>query len=128
MKLSLYLAASLGIAASAPARAEFLLAPSGAPPATVSAPAPGMASIAIPPRPRSPSLPAAKGYGEAVPLHVAARQIAPEETSVVFGDGVDRELPVNWQGGRPWNLVMADAIRPLGLKVVRAPGQVTITR
>ena len=51
-------------------------------------------------RPRSPSLPAAKGYGEASMARRGAAH-CPEGTSVVFGDGVDRELPVNWQGGRP---------------------------
>ena len=40
-----------------------------------------------------------RGFGEAVPVHVAARQIVPEGISVVFGDGVDRELPVDWRGG-----------------------------
>lgn len=128
MNLTLCLVAGLGLAAMSPAHAEFLLAPSAPPAVAPMGPASGPVTIAVPPRPRTPSLPAVQGYGEAVPLHVAVRQIAPEGTSIVYGDGVDRELPVNWRGGRPWNLVMADAIRPLGLKLLRAPGQVTISR
>jgi hypothetical protein len=128
MKLSICLTAVLGIAAAAPAHADFLLAPS-APPAFPTAGAnPGPVSIAVPPRRRPPSLPAVEGFGEAVPVHVAARQIVPEGISVVFGDGVDRELPVDWRGGRPWNLVLADVIKPLGLKLSRTASQVSITR
>ena len=128
MKLSIYFAAGLGIAAAAPAHADFLLAPS-APTASPTAEAStGRVNIAVPPRRRPPSLPAAEGFGEAVPVHVAARQIVPEGVSVVFGDGVDRELPVDWRGGRPWNLVLADAIKPLGFKLSRTANQVSITR
>lgn len=127
MKLPLYLAAVLGIAAVPPAHAEFLLAPS-APPASAVGASSGPVSIAVPPRRRPPSLPVAQGFGEAVPLHVAARQIVPEGISIVFGDGVDRELPVDWHGGRPWNLVLADAIKPLGFKPTRTANQVSIIR
>ena len=47
---------------------------------------------------------------------------------VVVEEGVDRELPIDWQGGRPWNLVLADAIKPLGFKLARTANQVSITR
>ena len=119
MKLSICLATVLGIAAAAPAKADFLLAPSAPPTFSTAGASSGPVNIAVPPRRRPPSLPAVEGFGEAVPVHVAARQIVPEGISVVFGDGVDRELPVDWRGGRPWNLVLADAIKPLGFKVSR---------
>ncbi|SDB71491.1 hypothetical protein SAMN02927895_04110 [Belnapia rosea] len=128
MKLSICLAAFLGIAATAPAHAEFLLAPSAPASAHVIGADPGPIRIAVPPHRRPLSLPAVEGFGEAVPVHVAARQIVPEGISVVFGDGVDRELPVDWRGGRPWNLVLADAIKPLGFKLSRTASQVSITR
>lgn len=128
MKLSICLAALLGIAATAPAHAEFLLAPSAPTSAQAIGADPGPIRIAVPPRRRPPSLPAVEGFGEAVPVHVAACQIVPEGISVVFGDGVDRELPVDWRGGRPWNLVLADAIKPLGFKLSRTASQVSITR
>lgn len=122
-----HLACLLVATVSAPAQAEFLLAPSTSAPPIAAAPE-AAPRIVVPPRRPVPRLPAIQGFGEAVPLHVAARQVVPEGTSVIFADGVDRELPVNWQGGRPWNLVLADAIRPLGLKLARGQGQVTITR
>ena len=127
MKMRICLAA-LGIIAAVPVHAEFLLAPSGSPTAPAASLSSGPVSIAVPPRRRPQSLPSVQGFGEAVPLHVAARQIVPEGTSLVFGDGVDRELPIDWQGGRPWNLVLADAIKPLGFKLARTANQVSITR
>lgn len=128
MKLSICFATVLGIAAAAPAHADFLLAPSAPPAFPTAGAGPGAVKIAVPSRRRPPSLPAVVGFGEAVPVHVAARQIVPEGISVVFGDGVDRELPVDWRGGRPWNLVLADAIKPLGFKLSRTANQVSITR
>ncbi|MDN3564328.1 hypothetical protein QWZ14_08105 [Paeniroseomonas aquatica] len=127
MKLHLCLAV-LGIVAAVPAHAEFLLAPTGSSWVPVVGASSGPVSITVPPRRRPQSLPSVQGFGDAVPLHVAARQIVPEGTSLVFGDGVDRELPIDWQGGRPWNLVLADAIKPLGFKLARTASQVSITR
>ena len=105
MKLSLYLAASLGIA------------PQRRPAPSSSSPRPALRRLPSLRRPRawraSPSrhdlarqaCRRPRDMARPCQVHVAARQIVPEGTPVVFGDGVDRELPVDWQGGRPWNLV-----------------------
>ena len=62
-----------------------------------------------------PRIPYARGFGHAVPLSFAARQIVPRNVAIRFGVGVDQSLPVDWTGGRPWNLVMGAAVKPLHL-------------
>ena len=50
-----------------------------------------------------------------MPLSFAARQIVPRNVTIRFGAGVDQTALVDWSGGRPWNLVMGAAVRPLHL-------------
>ena len=68
-----------------------------------------------PAAPDKPPVPYARGFGHAVPLSFAARQIVPRNVAIRFGVGVDQSLPVNWTGSRPWNLVMGAAVKPLHL-------------
>lgn len=69
----------------------------------------------------------ARGFGRQVPMSFAIRQIVPHTTVVRFGPAVDPAAPVNWSGGRPWNRVLAAALRPLRLRMTTAAGSVTIS-
>ena len=69
-----------------------------------------------------------EGFGAAVPLAFACRQIVPKSVTVAYGKDVDPETPVNWNGGRPWAAVLRDALRPAGLTLVPHGSVVEIRR
>ena len=97
------------------------------------APAPASASVFLgtddgTPAPAvRPKVPYARGFGHAVPLSFAARQIVPRNVTVRFGAEVDQSLPVDWTGGRPWNLVMGAAVKPLHLHLTFSATSVLIS-
>ena len=73
----------------------------------------------------------ASGFGHEVPLRFAVRQLLPRNWRVRYGQDVDPDRPVSWEGGRPWDFVLRDAVRPLGLQAYAAPDEpyvVQITR
>ena len=73
----------------------------------------------------------ASGFGHEVPLRFALRQLLPKNWRVRYGQGVDPDQLVSWEGGRPWDFVLRDAVKPLGLQAHAAPGEayvVQITR
>jgi hypothetical protein len=46
----------------------------------------------------------------------------------LYGPGADQNALVDWQGGKRWSVVLAEAVRPLGLRIrVEARG-VTISQ
>lgn len=55
------------------------------------------------------------GFGKHVPLVIAMRQILPSGYGFAHGSGVDLTTAIDWQGGRPWPQVLAEAISPIGL-------------
>ena len=67
---------------------------------------------------RQPSDELVQGFGAAVLLAFACRQILPKTVHVVYAPTVDPLTPVNWTGGRPWAAVLRDALRPAGLTLV----------
>lgn len=77
--------------------------------------------------PDRPRVPYARGFGHAVPLSFAARQIVPRNVTIRFGAGVDQTALVDWSGGRPWNLVMGAAVRPLHLHLTFSRTSVLIS-
>ena len=104
--------AILAISALAPpARADFVImtgpSESGQPGALVALSHTLPAKVAI-----------ARGFGNRVPLSFAVRQIVPATFKVTFGSGVDPGALVDWRGGRIWNRVLADALKPLALHIV----------
>ena len=115
------------------AHADFRLQ---APPASsnIPAPAPAMpsdnlqADEAGQPVPRRSRFPLARGFGHQVPVSFATRQIVPHTTVIRFGPGVDLDALVTWSGGRPWNRVLASAVRPLRLRVTTTTNAVVISR
>lgn len=60
----------------------------------------------------------AYGFGEAIPLSFAVRQIVPPTVKVTYGPGADPNALVDWKGGRAWNRVLLEAVKPLGLRLV----------
>ena len=74
-----------------------------------------------------PRYPLARGFGDKVPLAFAVRQIVPPSVKIHFGTGVDPTTPVDWRGGRPWNVVLWSAVHPLGLHLYLRAGTAWIT-
>ena len=121
----LILAAALG--ASPPASAEFAVvspqpAPAGDPPPAATASSHSKPRRAHP-HPREPVV---VGFGHQAPLSFVVRQIVPAPYQVAFAESVDKAVPVDWKGGKPWRAALSDALRPLGLTVSVAGAAVTI--
>ena len=55
------------------------------------------------------------GFGRDIPLALALQQIVPAGYSFAFTGGADAGKRVSWEGGRPWNMVLADALAPHGM-------------
>lgn len=69
-----------------------------------------------------------QGFGKQVPLVVALRQLLPQGYTFVRGEGVDLSQSVDWQGGKAWNDVLADAVKPLGLTATLTGDTVVLNR
>ena len=113
-------------AAAPAARADFRLGPSpdGAAAAARSGPSAlsGNGLVEISP------FKIARGFGRAIPLSFAVRQIVPAAVAIRYGPGVDQSRLVNWSGDAPWNRVLEAAMHPLGLRVVTGELSVLIAR
>lgn len=59
----------------------------------------------------------ALGFGSDIPLAFAMRQVVPGNYAYIFAPGVDQGARVSWNGGKPWNEVLADMVRPQGLNI-----------
>jgi hypothetical protein len=66
----------------------------------------------------SPRFKLAYGFGSRIPLSFAVRQIVPPAVKVTYGPGADPDALVDWRGGRGWNRVLLDAVKPLSLRLV----------
>ncbi len=60
----------------------------------------------------------ARGFGNNVPLGFACRQIVPPAVRVTFGPGASPSTLVTWEGGKGWNQVLREAVKPVGLRLV----------
>ncbi|MFK7838994.1 MAG: TcpQ domain-containing protein [Bdellovibrionales bacterium] len=60
----------------------------------------------------------AVGFADDVPLALALRQVVPADYAFSFGANVNPGLRVSWNGGRPWNEVVADMVTTLGYGVI----------
>jgi hypothetical protein len=60
----------------------------------------------------------AYGFGDNVPLAFACRQIVPPAVKVTYGPGADPQMLVSWKGGKTWNRVLRDTVKPLRLRLV----------
>ncbi len=70
----------------------------------------------------------AYGFGNAVPLNFACRQIVPPAVKITYGAGVNPKTPVSWKGGDTWNHVLRDAVTPAGLHLVMTHMAVKIVK
>ena len=57
----------------------------------------------------------AVGFGTNVPLAFATEEIIPKGFTHAFGKGIDLGMRVSWNGGKPWNKVIEEMIKPYGL-------------
>lgn len=69
-------------------------------------------------RPRSAM---ASGFGHEVPLRFAVRQLLPAPWHIRYDVGVDPDQAVSWEGGRRWDYILRDAVKPLGLRAFADP-------
>ena len=85
-------------------------------PATIP-PSPFMKAAPVPVMPMNaaPGFTDAVGFGRDIPLALALQQIVPAGYSFAFTGGADAGTRVSWEGGRPWNIVLADALAPHGM-------------
>lgn len=70
--------------------------------------------------------PLAIGFGKAIPLGFALRQIVPHGVLVVIRDGVRTSTIVSWHGGVPWNIALQRALAAAGLRAKITPVEVEI--
>ncbi len=68
----------------------------------------------------------AVGFGHDVPLEFAVRQLVPATMRIEYGDTVDRQLRVSWQGGKAWEEVLRTVTTPIGLRVMTSGRTVRI--
>lgn len=76
----------------------------------------------------SPEFAEAVGFAKDVPLALALRQVVPADYAFSFEEGVNPGLRVSWNGGKPWNDVVADMAVSLGYGVVITRKSVRITK
>jgi len=76
--------------------------------------------------PKPPHFRMAAGFGRRVPLGFAVRQIVPRGVAVTYGPGTDQGQPVDWQGGRMWNRVLATTVAQCGYRIDVGRNRVTI--
>lgn len=70
--------------------------------------------------------PVAVGYGKAIPLAFALRQIVPHGVLVVIAPDVDASTIVSWQGGLPWDITLRRALAAARLRATITPVEVKI--
>ncbi len=59
-----------------------------------------------------------EGFGSDMPLALALRQVVPAQYAFSFGRGVNPGYLVSWEGGKAWNLVLGDMLKPLNIKAL----------
>jgi len=109
------------------ARAEFSLQATPSSPLPRPAGRPPLANHPQEPSERTRTV-VASGFGHEVPLRFAVRQLLPKNWRVRYSQGVNPDRLVSWEGGRPWEFVLRDAVKPLGLQASAAPGEVNVVQ
>lgn len=101
--------------------------PPSAPQPVMTAQSPAVQSAAqAMPVAQNAAMPETLGFGNDIPLVLALRQIVPAEYGFSFADGVDQGARVSWNGGQPWDMVLNNALAPLGFGAVIAGRAVRI--
>lgn len=60
----------------------------------------------------------AEGFGRDIPLALVMQQIVPPGYAYSFDPSINPGTRVSWDGGRPWNQVLNDAVAPHGLEAI----------
>lgn len=68
----------------------------------------------------------AVGFGKDLPLELALSQIVPAGFTYDIKGNVGQNVMVSWEGGQPWNVVLNDMLRPIGMTAVVNNDKVTI--
>ena len=75
-----------------------------------------------------PAKPVAIGEGNDVPLRSALLDILPRNIHPTYTDTVDPDAIISWHGGKPWDVVLRAAVKPLGMKVAVKGNDVILSR
>ncbi len=132
MAIAMVLGLSSAIMLLQPVHVDFRLDGISPPVAVAVQPLVEVAPPKMPPDGPAPPHPAARpplmavGFGHDVPLEFAVRQLVPATMRVEYGDTVDRQLRVSWQGGKPWDEVLRIVTTPIGLRVMTSGRTVRI--
>ncbi len=70
----------------------------------------------------------AVGFGKDIPLSIALSQIVPEKFNAKLSNEALADSVVSWEGGKPWNQVLNDILRPLGYMASIQGNHVMITQ
>lgn len=54
------------------------------------------------------------GFGRDLPLPLAVSQIVPPDYAFNFAGNINAGDTVSWEGGKPWNVVLSDALAAIG--------------
>jgi len=68
----------------------------------------------------------AVGFGRDLPLALALSQIVPAEFTHSYAKDIDAGVMVSWEGGKAWDQVLNDMLRPQNLTAVIQGQQVII--
>jgi hypothetical protein len=128
MRIPAILAILVAVTLNHPVRADFVVRSAAPPAGSAADPDEGPGAETPAKRSSPPRFAIAYGFGKAVPLAFALRQIVPASVRITYGPGADPHAIVNWQGGRGWNRVLAAALKPLGLRPVFTRAAVEIRR
>jgi hypothetical protein len=67
------------------------------------------------PAPAASTFPNVLGFGSGIPLVLALREIVPPQYAYSFAPSVDAGARITWNGGKPWDVALSDALKPIGL-------------
>lgn len=86
----------------------------------IMAPAPVRAAPAAAPVKQFPDrdFEVVQGFGSDIPLVLVLNQIVPAAYSYSFDGDVDPGMRVSWNGGKPWNLVLEEALAAYGFGIM----------
>lgn len=98
-------------------------APTPVPAQAAVTPVPFLKAAPLPPPavagvPAAPMEMIAEGFGRDIPVALALSQIVPAGYNFAFAPGADAGARISWDGGRPWNHVLTDALAPRGMSAV----------
>ncbi len=75
-----------------------------------------------------PARPIALGEGNGVPLRSALLDMLPREIHPVYTEAVDPDAIISWHGGKPWDVVLREAVKPLVIVVAVKGEDVILSR